>query len=93
MLTGVGMIDFPGSMAALPYRDHTIYLSSDLLETKALYDYLIARLNSNSSLRTYYDRLSAPLTPALVAMTEQGIRATRASSGPSASAWTGSPRR
>ena len=24
MLTGVGMIDFPGSMAALPYQDHTI---------------------------------------------------------------------
>ena len=27
MLTGVGMIDFPGSMAALPYQEHTTYLS------------------------------------------------------------------
>ena len=44
-LCGVGMIDFPGSVAALPYRDHVRYLASDLIGTRALYDYLLNRLN------------------------------------------------
>jgi DNA polymerase I-like protein with 3'-5' exonuclease and polymerase domains len=69
------MIDFPGSMAALPYQQHTCYLASDLIGTRALYEHLIDRLNSNHQLREYYDRLGAPLTPLLVAMTEYGFRA------------------
>ena len=75
MLVGLRMIDFPGSMAALPYREHVRYLASDLVGTKALYEHLTARLDSNPGSRAYYDRLCAPLTPILVGMTEHGIAA------------------
>lgn len=75
MLVGLRMLDFPGSMAGLPYNQHVRYLASDLIGTKALYEYLIGRLDSNLQLKAYYDRLSAPLTPLLVAMTEHGFRA------------------
>ena len=59
-LTHVGMIDYPGSVAALPYREHVSYLASDLIGTRALYDYLLDRLNQRPRLRDYYDRLCAP---------------------------------
>ena len=75
MLVGLRMIDYPGDMAALPYREHVRYLASDLVGTKALYEHLTARLDSNPGLRAYYDRLCAPLTPLLVSMTEHGIAA------------------
>ena len=75
MLVGLRMIDFPGSMAALPYREHVRYLVSDLIGTKALYEHLTARLDNNPGSRAYYDRLCAPLTPILVTMTEHGIAA------------------
>ena len=75
MLTGLGMLDFPGDTASLPYRDHVTYLASDLIGTRALYDHLTTRLADNPQLKAYYDRLGAPLTPLLVTMTEHGIRA------------------
>ena len=71
----VDMIDFPGSVAALPYREHVSYLASDLIGTRALYDYLLDRLNQRPQLRDYYDHLCAPLTPLLVEMTERGMLA------------------
>ena len=49
MLVGLGMVDFPDSMADLPYREHVTYLASDLIGTKALYDHLIARLDHHVS--------------------------------------------
>jgi DNA polymerase I-like protein with 3'-5' exonuclease and polymerase domains len=75
MLCGLSMLDNPGPIAALPYRDHVRYLASDLLGTRALYEYLVTRLDSDPGLRAYYDRLGAPLLPLLVGMTEHGIRA------------------
>jgi hypothetical protein len=75
MLVGLRMLDFPGSMASLPYQQHVRYLASDLIGTKALYEHLIARFNYNPGLMEYYDRLGAPLTPLLVAMAEHGFRA------------------
>ena len=69
------MIDYPGSVAALPYREHVRYLASDLIGTRALYDYLLDRLNQRPRLRDYYDHLCAPLTPLLVEMTERGMLA------------------
>ena len=59
-LTHVGMIDYPGSVAALPYREHVSYLASDLIGTRAIYDYLLDRLNQRPQLRDYYDHLCAP---------------------------------
>ena len=59
-LTYVGMIDYPGSVATLPYRDHVSYLASDLIGTRALYDYLLDQLNQRPRLRDYYDLLCAP---------------------------------
>ena len=74
-LTGVGMIDYPGSVAALPYREHVSYLASDLIGTRALYQHLLDRLNQRPRLLDYHDRLCAPLTPLLVEMTERGMLA------------------
>ena len=74
-LTHVGMIDYPGSVAALPYRDHVRYLVSDLIGTRALYEHLLDRLNQRPRLLDYHDRLCAPLTPLLVKMTERGMLA------------------
>jgi DNA polymerase I-like protein with 3'-5' exonuclease and polymerase domains len=75
MLVGLRMVDFPGSMAGLPYKQHVRYLASDLIGNRSLYDYMITRLNSNHQLKAYYDRLGAPLTPLLVALSEHGFRA------------------
>ena len=75
MLTDIEMIDFPGSIAALPYREHVRYLASDLIGTQHLYNHLMDRLNSNPGLKHYYNTVCAPLTPLLVAMTERGFLA------------------
>src|SRR5208337_4385077 len=74
-LCGVGMIDFPGSVACLPYRDHVRYLASDLIGTWALYEFLLTQLAQRPRLTDYYDHLCAPLTPLLVEMTERGMLA------------------
>jgi DNA polymerase I-like protein with 3'-5' exonuclease and polymerase domains len=73
-LLGIGMIgyDETTSMAILPYYEHVLYLSSDLLGTAALYTYLISQLTPGQL--AYNDRYIAPITPVLVAMTETGIR-------------------
>ena len=52
MLTDIEMLDFPGSIAALPYREHVRYLASDLVGTQHLYNHLMDRLTSNPSLNT-----------------------------------------
>ena len=72
-LAGVGMIDFPDAVAALPYRDHVRYLASDLLGTAALQEHLQGRLNQRPSLLAYHDRLCGPITPLLVRMAERGM--------------------
>ena len=69
------MIDYPGSVAALAYREHVSYLASDLIGTRALYQHLLDRLNQRPRLLDYHDRLCAPLTPLLVEMTERGMLA------------------
>ena len=58
-LCGVGMIDFPGSVACLPYRDHVRYLASDLIGTWALYEFLLTQLAQRPRLTDYYDLLCA----------------------------------
>lgn len=75
-LLGIGMVNFPDTeMDWLPYDPHVRYLTSDLLGTKALYDYLLGKLTPAQQL--YYDRHVAPLTPLLTAMSEAGVRADR----------------
>jgi DNA polymerase I-like protein with 3'-5' exonuclease and polymerase domains len=75
MLTGLAMVDFPGRVEDLPYREHVTYLASDLLGTRALYDHLVARLAGRPRLLLYHDALAAPLTPLLVAMGARGVAA------------------
>ena len=73
-LLGLRMVGFDNStpMASLPYAQHVLYLTSDLLGTKALYEYLISLLAPGE--KVYHDRLIAPLTPILVEMMETGVR-------------------
>ena len=40
MLTGLGMIDFPGSMVSPPYQKHVTYLASDLIGTRPPHHHL-----------------------------------------------------
>ena len=58
-------------MASLPYIQHVTYLTSDLIGTGLLYDFLINQLTPVEA--RYHDRLIAPLTPILVQMMETGI--------------------
>ena len=75
-LLGISMVDYPDTeMDTLPYEPHVRYLTSDLLGTKALYDYLLGKLTPDQKL--YYDSYVAPLTPLLVRMTESGVRVDR----------------
>jgi len=73
-LLGLRMIGFDDStpMDVLRYDRHVLYLTSDLLGTGVLYDFLISRLSPGQ--KVYHDRLIAPLTPILVEMMETGIR-------------------
>ncbi|HMB05685.1 MAG TPA: hypothetical protein VKP69_18360, partial [Isosphaeraceae bacterium] len=60
-------------MDVLPYQQHVIYLSSDLLGTARLYEHLMTRLTPEQ--KAYNSALIAPLTPLLVEMAETGVRA------------------
>jgi DNA polymerase I-like protein with 3'-5' exonuclease and polymerase domains len=73
-LLNIGMIGYDETtpMEVLPYYEHVLYLTSDLLGTAALYDYLLGRLTPEQL--AYYATYVAPITPILVAMTEVGIR-------------------
>jgi DNA polymerase I-like protein with 3'-5' exonuclease and polymerase domains len=73
-ILGVRLIGFDDTtpMDVLPYRRHVLYLTSDLLGTRLLYDHLLGRLTPG--LRDYHDRLVAPLTPILLEMGETGFR-------------------
>src|SRR5262249_42874215 len=72
-LLGLKMASFPGDIGLAPYREHATYLASDLLGTKALYDYLWPRLSDRE--RSYYQEMVAPLIPMLLDMSDQGMRA------------------
>ena len=73
-LLNLRLIEYDDStpMDVMPLRDHARYLTSDLLGTKAFYDYLMARLTPGQ--QAYHARFIAPLTPVLVAMGETGVR-------------------
>jgi DNA polymerase I-like protein with 3'-5' exonuclease and polymerase domains len=73
-LLDLRMVGFDSTtpMDVMPYAQHILYLTSDLLGTAALYEYLIARLTPDQL--SYHNRLIQPLTPVLVAMGETGIQ-------------------
>ena len=73
-LLNIGMVSYDETtpMEILPYYEHVLYLTSDLLGTAALYNYLMARLTPGQL--AYYAGYVAPITPVLVAMTETGIK-------------------
>ena len=73
-LLNIGMVGYDETtpMETLAYEQHVVYLTSDLLGTAALYNYLIGRLTPGQL--AYYAGYVAPITPVLVAMTEVGIR-------------------
>ena len=72
-LLNLRLVEYDDStpMDVMPLRDHVRYLTSDLLGTKAFYDYLMARLTPGQ--QAYHDRFITPLTPVLVAMGETGV--------------------
>jgi DNA polymerase I-like protein with 3'-5' exonuclease and polymerase domains len=72
-LLGLKMPGFPGAIELAPYAAHATYLASDLLGTRALYDYLWPRLSDGE--REYYRGLVAPLIPVLLDMSELGVQA------------------
>ena len=74
-LTGLVMIHFPGRMEDLPFAAHLIYLTSDLVGTRALYDRFWPRIAMRPKLLQYHDLLAAPLTPLLASLTELGVQA------------------
>jgi DNA polymerase I-like protein with 3'-5' exonuclease and polymerase domains len=70
-LLGLRLRHFPGAIARAPYVVHATYLASDLLGTRALYEFLWPQLPAG--LRRYHEELVAPLLPALLDMAEQGV--------------------
>jgi DNA polymerase I-like protein with 3'-5' exonuclease and polymerase domains len=74
-LLGLRMVGYNNQtpMDVLPYAQHVLYLTSDLLGTAALYEYLLDRLTPEQ--QVYNETLIAPLTPLLVEMAETGIKA------------------
>jgi DNA polymerase I-like protein with 3'-5' exonuclease and polymerase domains len=73
-LLGLGMVSYDETtpMETLPYHEHVLYLSSDLLGTATLYEHLVGRMTPGQW--AYYAGYVAPITPILVGMTETGIR-------------------
>ena len=69
------MIDFPGSVATLPYRDHVRYLASDLIGTRALYELPPGSAEPTAPASRLLRSALRPLTPLLVKMTERGMLA------------------
>lgn len=72
-LLGLRMPHFPGSIATVPLAAHARYLTSDLIGTEALYQYLWPRLGTRG--QRYYQRVVGPLIPELLAMGETGVAA------------------
>lgn len=66
---------YPGNMATLPYAEHRKYLTCDLISTRRLYEWLLARVTREDL--DYYNHLVAPITPILVGLTVRGVRADR----------------
>ena len=73
-LLHLGMVSYDETtpMETLPYYEHVLYLTSDLLGTAALYNHLVGRLTPGQW--AYYTAYVAPITPILVGMTETGIK-------------------
>jgi DNA polymerase I-like protein with 3'-5' exonuclease and polymerase domains len=72
-LLNIHMNDFPGNMELAPYEIHARYLTSDLVGTWKLHEYLWPRLSDPE--RTYYRTLVSPLMDVLVAMSHDGVMA------------------
>ena len=72
-LLGLRMPHFPGAITLAPYSIHATYLASDLLGTKALYDFLWSQLPR--PVLEYHRLLVAPLLPVLLDMAETGVAA------------------
>jgi DNA polymerase I-like protein with 3'-5' exonuclease and polymerase domains len=69
----IGMVGYDDApMETLPYEQHVLYLTSDLLGTAVFYNHLTARLTPSQ--REYNNKFISPITPLLVSMTETGIR-------------------